>query len=93
MSKKEIYLEKAQAVIQEQSEKLEKLKARMKVEVADKKTQTLEKIEKLETKLNTAKLRIIDVSEAAEDAWEDLTERFDNLADEVGESLKKFFSK
>ncbi len=93
MSKKDAYIEKAQAKIEEQSAKLDELKAQVKGEVASQKIEAFEKIEKLEAKLDAAKLRLSEITESAEDAWEDLTHRFESLADEVGVSVKKFFSK
>tara|TARA_R110001583_G_scaffold130834_1_gene282544 strand:+ start:41637 stop:41918 length:282 start_codon:yes stop_codon:yes gene_type:complete len=93
MSKKDAYIEKAQATIEEQSAKLAELKAQAKGKVADQKIEANEKIEKLESKLNVAKSRLAEIADSAEGAWEDLTDRFDNLADEVGASVKKFWGK
>jgi hypothetical protein len=36
------------------------------------------------------KNRLTEIKDSAEGAWEDLTERFDNLADDVGASVKSF---
>jgi DNA repair exonuclease SbcCD ATPase subunit len=93
MSKKDAYIEKAQAKIEEQSAKLEQLKAKLKGETASIKIESNKRIEKLESNLDAAKTRLAEIKDSAEDAWEDLTERFDNLADDVGASVKKFLGK
>jgi len=93
MSKKDAYVEKAQAKIDEHSAKLDQLRAQFKGEVSNKKIEAYEKIEKLEAKLNTAKSRLAEIIGSAEDKWEDLTDRLESLGDEVGASVKKFFSK
>lgn len=93
MSKKDAYVQKAQAKIDEQSAKLDQLKAQFKGEVSDKKIDAYEKIEKLEAKLSAAKSRLAEIIDSAEGAWEDLTVRLESLADEVGTSVKKFFGK
>jgi DNA repair exonuclease SbcCD ATPase subunit len=92
MSKKDAYVEKAQAKIEEQSAKLDQLKAKVKGEAADTKIEGHKQIEKLESKLDAAKARLAEITDSAEDAWEDLTDRFDKLADDLGASVKKFFS-
>jgi predicted nuclease with TOPRIM domain len=93
MSKKDAYIEKAQAKIDEQSAKLDQLKAQFKGHVSDKKIDAYEKIEKLELKLDAAKSRLAEIIGSAEDKWEDLADRLEILADEVGTSVKKFFGK
>lgn len=93
MSKKDAYVAKAQAKIDEQAANLNKLKAKAKGEVADKKIETHKRIEKLETKLDSAKSRLEEISDSAEDKWEDLTDRFEELTDDLGSAFKKFFGK
>jgi len=91
MNKKDAYIEKAQAKIEEHSAKLEALKA--KAGVVDLKMEAHEQIDKLEVKLNAAKSRLAELTDAAEDKWEDLSDRFEILADDLGTSVKKFFEK
>jgi predicted nuclease with TOPRIM domain len=93
MSKKDAYVEKGQSIIDEQSAKLSQLKAQVQGKVADQKIEAHEQIEKLEATLATAKVRLAEIADSAEGTWEDLTDRFDSLADEVGSSVKKFFGK
>ena len=93
MSKKDAYVEKAQAKISEQSAKLNELKAKVKGQVADQKIETYEHIEKLELKLDAAKSRLAEIADSAEEGWQDLTGRYETLADEFGASVKKFFGK
>ncbi len=93
MSKKDAYVEKAQAKVEEQSAKLSRLKAQVKGEVADKKIDTYNLIEKLEAKLASAKSQLNEIANATEDKWESLSERFETLSDEVSASVKKFLGK
>ncbi len=93
MSKKDAYVEKAQAKINEHAAKLDELKAKVKVQVADQKIEAHEHIEKLELKLDAAKSRLTEISNSTEDRWHDLTARFETLTDECGASFKKFFGK
>ena len=93
MTKKEAYIEKAQAKINEQTAKLEGLKAKAQGEIADQKIKSLEKIEELEVKIKDAKAHLSEIADAAEDAWENIKNKFDQLADDIGSSFNKFFSK
>jgi predicted nucleic acid-binding Zn-ribbon protein len=93
MSKRDAYIEKAQAKIDEQSAKIDGLKARAKGKVADQKIEIHEHIEKMEAQLKVAKAHLAEIIGAAENTWEDLSNRFDVLSDELTSSVKKFFSK
>ncbi len=93
MSKKDAYIEKAQAKIDEQISNLDQLKAKAKGEIADQKLKSHEKIEELEAKIKDAKSHLSEITDAAEDAWEHIKNKFDNLADDIGHSFKKFFAK
>ncbi len=93
MNSKDAYIEKAAARIEEYSAKLELLKAKAGVEVVNRKIDAQEHIVKLEASLENAKSRLTELSDAAEDGWEDLSERFEVLADDLGASFRKFFAK
>lgn len=93
MSKKDAYLAKAQATIEEQAAKLDVLKAQAKGKVANQKIEANKTIETLESKLDSAKSRLAEIVDSTEDTWEDLTDRFETLADDVGTSVKKFLGK
>jgi enoyl reductase-like protein len=93
MSKRDAYIEKAQAKIDEHAANLDKMKAKAKGGIADKKIEAHEHIEKLEANLNKAKKQLAEIVGAAEASWEDLTGRFDTLADDLSTSVKKFFKK
>ena len=93
MSKKEAYIEKAQAKINEQIAKVDQLKAKAQGEIADKKLKSQEKIKELEAKIKDAKAHLSEITDAAEDGWENIKNKFDHLADDIGSSLKKFFGK
>lgn len=93
MSKRDAYIEKAQAKIDEQSAKISGVKAKVKGKVADQKIEAHEHIEKIESKINAAKAQLAEIAGSAENAWEDLSKRFDVLSDDLSASVKKFFSK
>ncbi len=93
MNKKDAYIEKAKAKIDEQIAKLDLLKAKAQGEIADHKLKSQEKIAELETKIKEAKTHLAEITDAAEDAWENIKNKFDNLADDIGSSFKKFFGK
>lgn len=93
MSKKDAYIEKAKAKIDEQTARLELLKAKAKGEIADQKIKMHDKIRDLESKLETAKSHLGEISNVAEDAWEHLQEKADSITDNIGGSLKKLFGK
>jgi predicted nucleic acid-binding Zn-ribbon protein len=93
MNKKDAYIEKAQAKIEEYACKLDELKARAKGEVAGLKIDTQEQVYKIEVKLDAAKVRLAELTDSAEDKWEDLSTRFEVLADDLGTSFRKFFEK
>jgi predicted nucleic acid-binding Zn-ribbon protein len=58
-----------------------------------KKLKSQEKIKELEAKIKDAKAHLSEITDAAEDAWENTKNKFDRLADDIGSSLKKFFGK
>jgi hypothetical protein len=51
------------------------------------------KIKELEAKIKDAKAHLSEITDAAEDAWENIKNIFDHLADDIGSSLKKLFGK
>lgn len=93
MNKKDIYIEKAQAKIDVYSAQLEILKAKAKGEFAELKIEAQEQIDKLDDKLSVVKTRLSEVANAAEDKWEDLSVRFEELSDDLGAAFRKFFEK
>jgi predicted nucleic acid-binding Zn-ribbon protein len=93
MKRKDAYIEKAQARIDEYACKLDELKAKARGEVAGLKIDAKEQVDKLEVKLDAAKVRLAELTDSAEDKWEDLSTRFEVLADDLGASFRKFFEK
>ena len=93
MSKKEAYIEKAQAKINGLVAKLDQLKAKAQGEIADQKIKSHEKIAELESKIQDAKAHLSEITDTAGDAWENLKDKFDHLADDIGGSFKRFFGK
>ncbi|MFT7371526.1 MAG: putative nucleic acid-binding Zn-ribbon protein [Oleiphilaceae bacterium] len=93
MTKRDAYIEKAQAKIDEQTAKIDGFRARAKGKVAAQKIEVHEHIDKMEAQLKMAKAHLAEIVCSAENAWEDLTNRFDVLSDELTSSVKKFFNK
>ena len=93
MDKKEQYIEKAKAKIDELIAKLDVLKAKAKGEIADQKIKTKKRIEDLEAKLKESKQHLSEIIDSAGDDWEKFRTKFDILAEDIGNSFKKFFSK
>lgn len=83
----------AQAKIDETIARINQLKAKAKLEVADQKISAYEQIEKLEATLETAKARLAEIKGSAEGAWEAMTDRFEGLYDDMSASLKNFLNK
>jgi predicted nucleic acid-binding Zn-ribbon protein len=61
--------------------------------IKNKKIKSQKNIEELEAKIKDAKAHLSEIIDAAEDAWENLKNKFDNLADDIGSSFKRFFGK
>lgn len=93
MSTKEAYIEKAQAKVEEYTAKLALLKAQAKGAIAEQKIDSHEEVDLLETKIKAAELQIIELKNASEEAWGELSSRFDTLTDELSNSVAKFFAK
>lgn len=93
MNKKDIYIEKAQAKIDEYSAELARLKAKTKGEFAELKIEAQQQIDQLDDKLSVVKTRLSEIVDAAEDKWEDLSVRFEELSDDLGAAFRKFFEK
>ena len=93
MNRKNAYIEKAQAKIDEYAARIDALKAKARGEVAGQKIGAHEQLDKLETKLKAAKSKLADLTDAAGDSWEDLSGRVEELTDELGASVKKFIDK
>lgn len=78
MEKKEVYFERAKIMIDEQISKLERLKA---------------KLQDSRGKYSKSKSDIDDFTHSAEDSFDNLKERFEELGIDIYNSFKKFFSK
>ncbi len=91
MSKKDDYLAIAKVKLDEQMAKLELLKEKAKDEIAEQKDKNHELIEDLERKIAAAKTHFGKLSNSAEDTWENVRDKFDELSDNIGGSLKKLF--
>ncbi len=86
MNERLVYIEQLEAQIGEAQTTLDRLKA--------KKEQVLqqaqhEEIERLEEHLDRAQVRLKDIHEAAEEAWQELKAGMDELLSKISQSLKK----
>ena len=93
MSKKDAYLAIAKAKLDEQMAKLELLKEKAKDEIEEQKDNTREIIEDLEEKIAAAKTHFGTLSDSAEDTWESVKDKFDDVTENIGGSLKKLFGR
>jgi len=92
MDKKDLYIEKAQATINEQLAKLDQLKAQAEGEVADKKLQLQAQIDKLEPQIEQAKAKLTELKTMTESVLEDTVSKLDDMFDNATDTVKKFFS-
>ena len=86
MNEKLIYIEKLEAQIGEAQTTLERLKAKKERIVQQAQH---EEIERLEEHLDRAQVRLKDIREAAESAWQELKVGMDELLSNISQSLKK----
>ena len=93
-SDKDVYIEKLQADIKNQTEKLEKIKTQIDDKASQERKEEHEKfINGLEKNLTKAKSRVAELTDAAEDTWKGLTQRADKLRTEISDSFKRFLKK
>lgn len=88
MSEKELYRQKYQAKLDEWKADLEKYKARASEASADVQLKMKEQIRVLEGKIKEGKVRLAEMEEASDEAWESVKEGVDSAWD----SLKSAFS-
>ncbi len=82
MSKQDAYFQKIEAEIEEQTARMQLLKANAKKMIAEGKIGAYEEAEKLEKKIKKAKKILINFKDSSKDAWQNLTN-----------SIKDMFSK
>lgn len=90
MNEKLVYIQKLEAQINQAQTTLNRLKAERKQAIQQAQH---EEIERLEEHLDHAQVRLKDIYEAAEEAWQELKEGMDELLHNITESLKKLMQK
>ena len=87
------YRKKAEAKLEEQQAKLDQLRAKAKGAGADAQIEADKQIGDLEKALKTARRKLEDLGDAAEDAWEDAAKGIDRAWEDVSEGAKKLLSR
>lgn len=88
MSKRDAYVERLQAQMDEWSAELHKLKARADRATAESKIDYYEQIEKLKQKQQHAQEKLAELRQAGEHAWEDMKKGLESAWASFGEALK-----
>jgi len=93
MSLKNAYREKMEAQIAEQCARLELLKARAKVAVADGKIMAYEELADADQKLEALKSRLKSLTDAGGDAWQEMKGGVEKAWDDLSKSCKSAANK
>lgn len=78
MDKNEAYKQKIEAELELVQAKLAEYKAQMKISAADAHLKYGRSVDEIEQKLDATKAKLKELSEAGEDAWEDVKERVES---------------
>jgi len=88
MSLKNAYREKMEAQLEEQRARLELLKARAKVAIADGKIMAYEELADADQKLDALKARLKQLADAGGDAWQEMKGGVEKAWGDLSESCK-----
>jgi len=88
MSMKESYLQKLQAQLNEWSAEIDKLKAMADKAEADTRLEYYEQIDELRVKQAAANIKLRELMDASDDAWEDLKAGVESAWLSLGDSVK-----
>ena len=89
MDKRELYLEKINAQIDQYSAKLAGMRSKATEVNVDMKLGYLNQVEKLEEKRDALKKKYREISKASESSWEDIKEGTESAWNDLKESLDK----
>jgi len=89
MDKRELYLEKINAQIDQYSAKLKVMRSKATEVHIDMKLGYLNQVEKLEEKRDGLKKKYREISKASESSWEDIKEGTENAWNDLKESFDK----
>jgi len=94
MSKKELYVQKMRAQLDEWEAEVDRFKAKASIASASVQLELNEEINVLKGRLEQAKTKLAEIADASEDAWESIKEsvdsRWDSLKAAVSEAKAKF---
>jgi chromosome segregation ATPase len=93
MSKKEAYIQKLQAQLDEWGAEIKKLKAKAGKADADAKIEYHKIIEDLREKQDKAKEKMKELRQAGDEAWKDMKTGIENAWNNLSESVKSAISK
>jgi DNA phosphorothioation-dependent restriction protein DptG len=89
MEKRDLYLEKINAQVEQYSAKLAGMRGKAAEVKADMKLEYLNQIEKLESKRDSLKEKYEELKKSGEDSWEDLKDGTENAWNELKEAVAK----
>lgn len=89
MSKKEAYKQKIEAEVEVAQAKLTELKAQAKSVTADARIKYDKQIDEFQQAVDTTKIKLEELGEASEDAWEHLKDNIDSTWSEISASIRK----
>lgn len=93
MSKKEAYLQKLRAQLDEWDAEIQKLKASAQKATAELHIDYKEDIEKMRAKREIARKKLEELTHAGDEAWEDLKEGIEKAWKDLGDSIKSGVSR
>ena len=93
MNKKEIYHQNLQAQLNEWSEQTDKLRAKADKAGADAQLEYNKHIEELRSSQQAAIIKLAELKDANDDAWEDLKAGMDSAWSSIGKTLKSATSR
>ncbi|SHK07582.1 hypothetical protein SAMN02745216_02842 [Desulfatibacillum alkenivorans DSM 16219] len=88
MEKKDAYVVKMQAKLDEWSADIDRLEAKAKNAKADAQINYREQIEELQARRKLARERLMKMRESGTDAWADLKTGFEQAVDSLGDAIK-----
>ena len=89
MDKRDVYLEKINAQVEQYSAKLAGMRGKAAEVTADMKLEYLNQVEKLEGKRDGLKEKYEQLKESSENTWEDMKEGTENAWNELKEAVAK----
>jgi len=92
-SRKDEYLRKLDAMIEERSAQIAALKQKLELRAAEGQAELRRTLDALESKLEDTKAKAKQIAEATDDAWEGIRDSLEEAWDGVSSSLSGLFSR